>query len=130
MSQYRTPLGRARGLGAAKGGVGRFIVERVTGVALVFLVLWAVASAIGLARDGYDGAIHWLASPVNATLIGLLVVAGFHHMRLGMAVIIEDYIGRPHTKAVLLIANLFACWAGLALTLVCLLKVALNGGGS
>lgn len=130
MSVHRTPLGRARGLGSAKDGVGRFIGERVSSVALVFLVIWAVGSALTLARGGYAGALLWLASPVNAALVILLAVAGFYHMRLGMAVIIEDYIGKPSTKALLLIGNAFLCWGALALTVVCLLKVALTGVGA
>lgn len=130
MTGYRTPLARARGLGSAKDGVGRFIGERVTAVALVFLVIWGVRSALGLARVGYAGAVHWLGSPVNAALMVLLAVAGFLHMRVGMAVVVEDYIEKPSTKAVLLLINAFVCWAGLALTVVCLLKVALSVGGA
>ena len=130
MTGFRTPLGRARGLGSAKDGLGRFIGERVTSVALLFLVLWGVRSALGLARGGYDGAVHWLGSPVNAALMVLLAVAGFLHMQVGMAVIVEDYIEKPATKAVLLLINAFVCWGGLALTVVCLLKVALIGGGA
>ncbi|MDB5482566.1 MAG: succinate dehydrogenase,hydrophobic rane anchor protein [Caulobacteraceae bacterium] len=130
MTGYRTPLGRARGLGSAKDGVGRFISERVTSVALLFLVIWGVRSALGLSRAGYAGAVHWLASPVNAALMVLLAVAGFLHMQVGMAVVVEDYIEKPSTKAVLLLINAFVCWAGLALTVVCLLKVALSGGGA
>jgi succinate dehydrogenase / fumarate reductase membrane anchor subunit len=127
---FRTPLGRARGLGSAKSGVGRFIGERVTSVALVFLVLWGVWSALSLARGGYDGAIHWMASPVNAVLLILFAIVGFYHMQVGMTVIVEDYIGKPTTKALLLIANAFACWGGMALTVLCLLKVALMAGGA
>jgi succinate dehydrogenase / fumarate reductase membrane anchor subunit len=67
---------------------------------------------------------------VNAVLLLLLAVAGFYHMRVGMAVIIEDYIGVPTTRALLLLANAFVCWGGMALTVVCVLKVALIGGGS
>ena len=107
-----------------------FIAERVSSVALVPLVLWAVWSAITLARGGYDGARLWLASPINAVLVVLLVVVGFHHMQIGMRVIIEDYIHKPSSKAVLLIANAFVCWTGMALTVICLLKVALTGAGA
>jgi succinate dehydrogenase / fumarate reductase membrane anchor subunit len=125
---FRTPLSRARGLGSAKSGVGRFIGERVTSVALLFLVFWGVWSALTLARGGYAGAIHWLGSPVNAVLLLLLTVVGFYHMQVGMTVIVEDYIGRPIAKALLLLANAFVCWGGMALTVVCVLKVALTGG--
>ncbi len=130
MAGYRTALGRARGLGSAKHGVSHFIAERVTSVALVPLVLWAVWSAITLARGGYDGARLWLTSPINSVLVVLLVVVGFHHMRIGMRVIIEDYIHKSSSKAVLLIANAFVCWAGMALTVICLFKVALMGAGA
>ena len=130
MADYRTALGRARGLGSAKHGVSHFIAERVTSVALVPLVLWAIWSGITLARGGYDGARLWLASPVNSVLVVLLVVVGFHHMRIGMRVIIEDYIHKSLSKAALLMLNAFVCWAGMALTVICLLKVALTGAGA
>jgi succinate dehydrogenase / fumarate reductase membrane anchor subunit len=130
MTGYRTPLGRARGLGSAKDGVGRFIGERVTSVALLFLVIWGVWAGLTLARGGYDGAVHWIGSPVNAALLVLLAVAGFLHMQTGMAVIIEDYIDRSTTRAALLLLNAFVCWGGLALTVVCVLKVALSSGGA
>ena len=126
---FRTPLSRARGLGSAKSGVGRFIGERVTSVALIFLTIWAVSSALTLSKGGYGDAVHWLGSPINAALLSLLVIVGFFHMRVGMSVIIEDYIGRPTTRALLLLANAFACWGGTALTVICILKVALSGGG-
>jgi len=129
MSHYRTPLGRARGLGSAKDGVGRFLAERVTAAALVILVIWALASALVLARGGYAGAVMWLGSPVNAVLLALLAVAAFYHMQMGVAVIIEDYIHRHITRTVLLLANAFACWGGMALTILCVLKVALIRGG-
>ncbi len=129
MSVHRTPLGRARGLGSAKDGVGRFLAERVTAAALVILVIWALASALVLARGGYAGAVMWLGSPVNAVLLALLAGAGFYHMQMGVAVIIEDYIHRHITRTVLLLANAFACWGGMALTILCVLKVALIRGG-
>jgi succinate dehydrogenase / fumarate reductase membrane anchor subunit len=127
MTGYRTPLGRARGLGSAKHGVGHFIGQRVSAAALVFLVLWGVWSALRLAGADYAAAAAWLRSPVNATLCGLIAIAGFYHMHIGMGVIVEDYIHRPASKAVLLIANLLLCWLGAAFTIVCLLKVALGG---
>ncbi len=128
MVGHRTPLGRARGQGTAKTGVASFIGERVSGAALVFLCLWAVAAALRLRHGGFDVASAWLGSPVNATLLALVTLASFYHMRLGMITIIEDYIGRPITKSLLLTANTFACAAGAVLTLVCLLKVAFGGG--
>ena len=129
MAVIRSPLGRARGMGSSKHGVGHFIAQRVTAVALVVLVFWAVLAALGLARGGYQDAVDWLRMPLNAGLAILLSVAAFWHMQLGMRTIIEDYFARPATKAVCLVLNVFLCWGGAALTIIALLKVALSGGG-
>ena len=128
MAGYRTALGRARGLGSAKHGVGHFIGQRVSAVGLIFLGLWAAWSALAVARGGYAGAREWLGSPVNAALLALLVITGFYHAQLGMRTIIEDYIERPVTKAALLILNAFVALGGGALAVICLLKVALSPG--
>ncbi len=95
MAVIRSPLGRARGMGSSKHGVGHFIAQRVTAVALVVLVLWALASALSLADGDYESAAAWLRSPINAVLASLLAFAAFWHMQLGMRTIIEDYLPAP-----------------------------------
>jgi succinate dehydrogenase / fumarate reductase membrane anchor subunit len=129
MAVIRSPLGRARGMGSSKHGVGHFIVQRVTAVALLFLLLWALASAVSLASGDYEAATAWLRAPINAALASLLTFAAFWHMQVGMRVIVEDYFARPATKATLLILNVFVCWAAGALTLLSILKVALATSG-
>ena len=129
MAVIRSPLGRARGMGSSKHGVGHFIAQRVTAVALIFLVLWALASALSLANGDYETAVTWLRSPINAVLACLLAFAAFWHAQLGMRTIIEDYFARPATKAVCLILNVFLCWGAGALTIISILKVALAAGG-
>ena len=126
MAVIRSPLGRARGMGSSKHGVGHFIAQRVTAVALVFLVLWAIASCLSLASGDYESAAAWLRSPVNAGLASLLAFAAFWHMQLGMRTIIEDYFAKPGTKGALLVLNVFVGWLGGALTIICILKVALS----
>ncbi len=128
MVSYRTPLGQARGLGSAKHGVGAWLTERVTSVALVPLSLWGVFSAISLSRGGYDETRIWLHAPVNAVLAALLAVVSFQHMHAGLRVVVEDYIHKPTSKALLLLLNLFVCVLGPALAVFCILKVALTGG--
>ena len=130
MSGLRTPLARARGMGSAKHGVGHFIAQRTTAAALVILVLWGVSAALRLRSGDYDLAAAWLHSPINLGFAALLALAAFWHMSLGMRTVIEDYIGRPSTKAILLILNVFVCWGGAALTILSLLKVALGAGVS
>ena len=129
MAVVRSPLGRARGMGASKHGVGHFIAQRVTAVALIFLVLWALASSVSLADGDYETAAAWLRSPINAGLACLLAFAAFWHMQLGMRTIIEDYFARPATKAICLILNIFLCWGAGALTILSILKVALSASG-
>ncbi|HWA62566.1 MAG TPA: succinate dehydrogenase, hydrophobic membrane anchor protein [Caulobacteraceae bacterium] len=128
MTDFRTPLGRARGLGAAKHGVGHFIGQRVSAAGLVLLILWGVFSALTLAHTDYQGAVEWLRQPVNVAVLVLTAVAAFYHMQLGMRVIIEDYVHTKGAKTAALVANVFVVWGGCALTVVSLLKVAFGGG--
>jgi succinate dehydrogenase / fumarate reductase membrane anchor subunit len=130
MTGFRTPLGRARGMGASKHGVGHFIGQRVSAVALIFLALWGVSSALSLAAGGYADAVSWLQHPLNAALLSLTILAACYHMQLGMRVIIEDYIEKPGSKLALLILNVFVAWGAGALALVSLLKVAVGGGAN
>lgn len=128
MTSYRTPMSRAKGLGAAKHGVGHWIAERVSAVALVPLVLWAVFAGIRLAATDYDGAIAWVrSSPVNPVLLTLMIAIGFWHMQAGVRVIIEDYLHKPSTKVAALLLNLFVCTLMGALAIFSILKVALGG---
>jgi succinate dehydrogenase / fumarate reductase membrane anchor subunit len=127
MVSYRTSLGRARGLGSAKHGVGHWIAERVSSVALVPLGLWGVFSALNLWRMDYAATLAWLHSPVNAVLGALLVAVSFQHMHAGMRVVVEDYIHKTGTKSALLLANLFLCVLVGALAVFSVLKVAFAG---
>lgn len=128
MVSYRTPLSRARGLGAAKHGVSQWIGERVGSVALVPLTLWAVFAVLRLAAGDYAFAVHWIAQPLNAVLMVLLLGVSFWHMASGMRVIVEDYIHVVLTKSALLILNLFVCGLAGALSIFSILKVAFGGG--
>lgn len=127
MGSYRTPLARARGLGAAGHGVGHWISERVSSLALVPLSIWGVLAVLHLARLDYDGAVAWLASPLNAVLMTLLAAISFWHMHAGMRVVIEDYIHGALNKTALLLLNLFVCVLAGALAVFSILKVALGG---
>lgn len=123
---FKTPLKRARGLGAAHSGTDHFMSERVTWLALIPLLLWAVAAAIGTAPLGYGGAVALLRSPVNATLAVLLVALGAFHVHLVMKEAIEDYIGDHHRRIALLLLNAATALAAGALSAVSILKVAFS----
>jgi succinate dehydrogenase / fumarate reductase membrane anchor subunit len=128
VSDYRTGLSRARGLGSAKHGVGAFIAERVSSVALILLTVWLIWVALAVARGGFDAARSILASPVNAALAILTVVVGLYHAMIGMRVIVEDYIEKPLTKTTLLLLNAFVGWGAAAIATVSLLKIAFAAG--
>jgi succinate dehydrogenase / fumarate reductase membrane anchor subunit len=125
---FRTSLSRARGMGSAHHGVGHFIAERVSGIALIPLLLWAAFSGPALARMDFAGVALWLAEPLNAVLAGLLVVVGFFHLRLAIQVVIEDYVYGFVSKTALLLLNLFVCVLGACLGVFAILKVALLSG--
>jgi succinate dehydrogenase / fumarate reductase membrane anchor subunit len=130
MVSYRTPLSQARGLGAAKHGVGHWIGERVGAVALVPLTLWGVFAALRLAAGDYAFAVAWIREPLNATLMVLLLGVSFWHMCSGLRVIVEDYVHVTLNKSALLILNLFVCALAGALSIFSILKVAFTVGAS
>lgn len=103
----RTPLKRVRALGSAKEGANHFWHQRVTAVANIFLVLGVVWLLVSLVGADYPTVKATLAHPVNALVLGLLAVSGAVHMRLGMQVIIEDYVHGELSKIVLLMLNTF-----------------------
>jgi succinate dehydrogenase / fumarate reductase, membrane anchor subunit len=119
-----TPLGRARSLGAARGGVGHWKLQRLTAMSNAVLVLWFVFSAMALAGASYEEVRAWLASPVTATLMILLVLSVFQHAPLGLQVIIEDYVHHPGARIAALVLVRFVV-AGLAVAcIVAILTVA------
>lgn len=114
-TSIKTPLGRVRGLGSAKSGTGHFWAQRVTGVANVFLTVFFLIFVISTVGKGQAGVVSALKSPLNAILMLAFVLSGIWHMRLGMQVIIEDYLHKECVKITALIANtFFAAFAGIA----------------
>jgi len=115
MASYRTPLARARGLGPARAGTDHFWQQRLTAVANVFLVSFAIFLIVRLAGADYLTVKGTLARPQNAIPLLLLILSGVIHMRLGMQTIIEDYVHSDGYKvAALLLNTFFAVLVGLA----------------
>ncbi len=110
----RSPLGRVKGLGAAREGVGHWWAQRLTSIALVPLTIWFVASVVALAGADYFTMKEWIGSPIVAGLLILFLVAGFHHAAAGLQVVIEDYVHHEGTKiASLMAVNALALVLGL-----------------
>ncbi len=123
----RTPVARARGLGSAKEGLHHWWVQRISAVALIPLTIWFVASIVGLVGADHGAVSAWLANPVVAVLMVLLVSAAMYHAQLGMQVVYEDYI---HTHWLKIAADVGTKLISVALTaamIFAILKIALGG---
>ena len=103
----RTPLGRARGHGSAKSGTGHFIHQRLTAIAHIPLTIVAVLIVISLIGRNQAAVAQILGSTAVAIVMLLFIISVTYHMKVGMQVIIEDYIHDEAAKYALLILNTF-----------------------
>jgi succinate dehydrogenase / fumarate reductase membrane anchor subunit len=103
----RTPLSRVIGRGPAGEGASHWWVQRVTSVALLPLTTWFVISLLGQPLQSYDAMRGWLGQPWVAVLTILLVVTLAWHAKLGVQVVLEDYIHAKGVKTGLLLLSTF-----------------------
>jgi len=119
----RTPIGRVRGLGSAKSGTEHFWHQRLTAVANVFLVTAFVVILVSLLGRSHAAVIQILGSPFVAIVMLLMVGSVSYHMKLGMQVVIEDYVHDEKWKLAAIIANNFFAIAVAAACAYALLKI-------
>lgn len=122
-----TSIGRVRGLGSAHSGAHHWLVARYTAIGNLLLGIWFVASLILLPDLDYGTVSSWIAKPLPATAMALLIVSTFWHARLGMQVVIEDYVHEEGSKFAALVALNLAAIAGAAFGLFCIVRLALGG---
>jgi len=103
----RSPLGRVLGFGPAREGVGHWWVQRVTAVALIPLTLWFAVSLLTRQLQSYDAMRGWLGQPWVAVLTILLVLTLAWHSKLGVEVVVEDYVHGKAAKTTLLLLSTF-----------------------
>jgi succinate dehydrogenase / fumarate reductase membrane anchor subunit len=120
-----TELGRVRGLGAAKDGVHHWWLQRVTAIANIVLMLWFIFSLARLPSLDFASVTLWLRQPVAAVPMLLLIAAVFWHFRLGVQVMIEDYV-HGQARVVAMLALNFYALAGAAAAVFAVLKIALG----
>jgi succinate dehydrogenase / fumarate reductase membrane anchor subunit len=102
-----SPLGKFLGHGSAKDGTDHWWSQRVTAVALIPLTLWFVIALLGMGSFEHAAVAAWMAKPLNAILMILLLVAILYHSQLGLQVVIEDYVHSGAIKIPLLMVAKF-----------------------
>jgi len=126
MSDMRTPLGKVRGLGSAKEGTDHFWRQRLTAVANVPLLLFFIWIVVSLNGAPHAEVASTLSNPFVALVLLAVIFSVCYHMKLGMQVIIEDYIHSEGMKVICVIWNVFFCSA---IALICVFAVLKLGFG-
>lgn len=122
-----TSLGKVRGLGSAHSGSHHWLVQRFTAIGNLVLVLWLLGSFAMLPDFQYATVREWIARPLAASAVALLLVSVFWHARLGLQVLIEDYVHESANKfACIALLNIFTI-AGAGFGLFSLIRLALGG---
>lgn len=109
MSNLRTPLSQVKGHGSAKEGTSHFWVQRLTAIGMVPLVLWLCFSVASLPGMSQLEIRTWLSGPFTAVLMILLLLTGLFHAKLGLQVVIEDYVGNHGIRTASIIALTLGC---------------------
>jgi succinate dehydrogenase / fumarate reductase membrane anchor subunit len=117
MTGYRTPLKQARGLGSAKDGTGHFWQQRLTGAANVILIAFLIYAALTLAGASRANVKAFFSQPIAAIFGILLAISVSVHMRIGMQVIIEDYLHGAWRVPALLLNAFFSIFIAAATVL-------------
>jgi succinate dehydrogenase / fumarate reductase, membrane anchor subunit len=118
----KTALGKVRGSGSAKNGTHHWWMQRVTAIGLLPLVVWLLVSLVGLVNAGHSQVITWISSPFTTLLLILFIFSGFYHAKLGLQVVIEDYVHTEGTKIMSLLLINFACISMGLLAIIAILK--------
>lgn len=117
-------LKRVRGLGSAKSGVHHWWLQRVTAAGNLLLMIWFLASLLLLPNFAHSSVVAWIGQPLVAVPLILLIFSVFWHARLGVQVLIEDYVHAEGQKLLSLLAlNFFILGAG-AVSVFAVLKIA------
>ena len=112
VKSMRTPLSRVRNLGASHSGTGDFWRQRLTAVAMTLLIVPVIVVVMMLLGRNQAGAAQILGSPPIAIILLLFIVASTWHMKIGMQVVIEDYVHGEKLKLAVVMANNFFSFRG------------------
>jgi succinate dehydrogenase / fumarate reductase membrane anchor subunit len=122
-----TGLGRVRGLGSAKHGSIHWWRQRVVAAANLLLVTWFVVSLLRLPSFDHAAMVQWISSPVVAVALILMSISIFYESRLGLQVVVEDYVHEEAGKVFFVLLLNFYAIAGAALAIFSILRIAFGG---
>lgn len=122
-----TPIGRVRGLGTAHHGAHHWMLQRFTAIGNLVLMSYLVISFALIGDFGHANVTEWIAQPIAATAVILLVISVFWHARLGLQVLIEDYIHEAGSKFALIAALNLATIGGGAFAIFSVAVLAFGG---
>lgn len=125
-----TPLARVRGLGPAQEGAEHWWHERMSSVAALLLYLWLGVSLLRLPSLDRATLVEWLTAPSAAVPMLLLVAVTFWHGRMGLQVVVEDYVHDEGAKLFWIVLIKFGAAFGAALAAFAVLKIALGPGAA
>jgi succinate dehydrogenase / fumarate reductase membrane anchor subunit len=122
-----TSIGKVRGLGSARHGAHHWLLQRFTAAGNFLSGLFLAVSFVALPNMDYETVSTWISAPIPATIVALFVISTFWHARLGLQVLIEDYVHDDGNRfAVILILNLFT-FAGAAFGVLAIARLAIGG---
>jgi succinate dehydrogenase / fumarate reductase membrane anchor subunit len=121
-----TPLGRVRGLGSARAGAHHWWLERLTAIGTLVLLVWLVVSLVRLPDLDHRTLAEWLAAPLAAVPMLLLILGMFWHLKLGLQVVVEDYVHTDGARLASIVLINFLSLFGAGLAIFAVLKIALG----
>ena len=123
MRDLRSPLSRVKGLGSAKDGTHHFWHQRLTSLLLIPLVLWLGFSLAAMPVD-HATLVDWVRQPLVTIALVLLIATTFYHAKLGLQVVIEDYVASHSRRTLTLLLSSFLCLLFGLVGVVAVLKIA------
>ena len=124
----RTPISKVRGQGSAKDGTHHFWVQRVTAIALLPLCTWFLCALMFHMGASREAVLAWMSQPLVSVLFILFLGAGLYHLKLGLQVVIEDYVHGEGLKAISQVLVTIACTAIAVTSVFAVLKIAFTTG--
>lgn len=122
-----TSIGRVRGLGSSHSGTHHWLMQRFTAIGNLLLIAYLLTALLLLPNLSYESVHEWIVRPVPTLALALFVVSVFWHARLGLQVVVEDYVHEHANKFAAIVLLNLATFGGAGFALFCIVRLALGG---